>query len=508
GRVAYTGVDKNNTKERSVVQAEADASVSQYVNKTTTANLYAGTTIYYNKGSVYPNSFDEIYTINYYDNYTFDSSVSNPGTVYNQTIATNAKGLATASKVRVLGTSFWITTVTYYDQKGRPVYVHSTNEYLNTTDIVETQLDFAGKVLTSKTTHTKDSNAPIVTVDTFTYDHMSRLLDQSQQIGTQATEHIVSNTYDEIGQLTTKNVGGTTPGTGLQTVDYTYNVRGWLTGINDINNIGDDLFTFKINYNNQDFDATSAYVPLYNGNIVETQWRTANDHIKRGYEYAYDNLNRLFTGQYGEGNSLTINNSYTMVAYYDKNGNIDNLHRFGSNSVYVDNLNYEYDNGNKLLSVTDSRPSADGFNDANKTGDDYVYDANGNMTIDKNKGITAITYNHLNLPEQVTITNGTTNGNITYIYDATGVKISKKVTEYPNQTTTQYAGNYIYKSNLSLGLPPGPNNSDEKVLQFLNHPEGYIEPDGNNYKYIYQYKDHLGNIRLSYADNDNDGKID
>ncbi|MDY8138849.1 RHS repeat-associated core domain-containing protein, partial [Aquimarina sp. 2201CG5-10] len=41
-----------------------------------------------------------------------------------------------------------------------------------------------------------------------------------------------------------------------------------------------------------------------------------------------------------------------------------------------------------------------------------------------------------------------------------------------------------------------------------NHPEGYIEPDGNNYKYIYQYKDHLGNIRLSYADNDNDGKID
>ena len=51
-------------------------------------------------------------------------------------------------------------------------------------------------------------------------------------------------------------------------------------------------------------------------------------------------------------------------------------------------------------------------------------------------------------------------------------------------TTTDYAGNYIYENS---------------TLKFFNQPEGYIEPDGSGgYDYIYQYKDHLGNIRLSY----------
>ena len=31
---------------------------------------------------------------------------------------------------------------------------------------------------------------------------------------------------------------------------------------------------------------------------------------------------------------------------------------------------------------------------------------------------------------------------------------------------------------------------------------GYVHPDGQGgYEYVYQYKDHLGNIRLSYTDN-------
>ncbi|WP_452598686.1 hypothetical protein, partial [Pontimicrobium sp. MEBiC01747] len=40
-------------------------------------------------------------------------------------------------------------------------------------------------------------------------------------------------------------------------------------------------------------------------------------------------------------------------------------------------------------------------------------------------------------------------------------------------------------------------------------PEGYIQPDNTGgFEYIYQYKDHLGNIRLSYGDIDGDGIID
>ncbi len=42
----------------------------------------------------------------------------------------------------------------------------------------------------------------------------------------------------------------------------------------------------------------------------------------------------------------------------------------------------------------------------------------------------------------------------------------------------------------------------EGVLQFFNTPEGYVTPtvtpSGVEVEYVYQYKDHLGNVRLSY----------
>jgi uncharacterized protein RhaS with RHS repeats len=80
----------------------------------------------------------------------------------------------------------------------------------------------------------------------------------------------------------------------------------------------------------------------------------------------------------------------------------------------MDNLTYSYDAGNKLQSVQDSGNGSFGFKDGANTTTEYTYDANGNMTSDANKGITNITYNHLNLPTQVTMADGT----ISYIYDA------------------------------------------------------------------------------------------
>jgi RHS repeat-associated protein len=44
-------------------------------------------------------------------------------------------------------------------------------------------------------------------------------------------------------------------------------------------------------------------------------------------------------------------------------------------------------------------------------------------------------------------------------------------------------------------------------LKFFNHPEGYVDASGSGYDYVYQYKDHLGNVRLSYSDTDGDGQI-
>jgi len=500
GRVAYTGIIENGSTVALLRKKTGGTSYNyaSYESRTTTPITIAGATLYYTKDA-YPVSMYKILTVNYYDDYNLGDLVSpNPNTTpiswEGMTATAEVKGLPTVSQVRVLDTNKWITTTTYYDNKGRPWETIVKNEYLGTDDYVLNKLDFVGKVLKSNVIHIKGGTT-ITTVDTFTYDHMGRLIDQTQKINNQEEERIVNNEYDALGQLIKKNVGGTVTLSGvegLQTVDYAYNIRGWLKGINDVDNIGNDLFSFKINYNQQDFNATSAYTPLYNGNIVETQWRTANDHKKRGYEYAYDDLNRLFTGQYGEGDALTINNSYTMVAYYDKNGNINNLHRFGANSVYIDNLDYAYDNGNKLVSVTDNRANADGFNDGNTSGSDYEYDANGNMIVDRNKGITDITYNHLNLPKTVAISNSEGTGTISYIYDATGAKLKKTAPSGGSLTTTEYAGNYIYKNG---------------TLEFFNHSEGHVEKEADGFKYVYQFKDHLGNIRLSYKDANKDGAI-
>ncbi len=76
-----------------------------------------------------------------------------------------------------------------------------------------------------------------------------------------------------------------------------------------------------------------------------------------------------------------------------------------------------------------------------------------------------------------------------YIYDATGTKQKKVVSTAGN---TEYAGNYIYENG---------------TLQFFSQPEGYVSVENGNYEYVYEYKNHLGNTRLSYTDANNDGNI-
>ena len=62
----------------------------------------------------------------------------------------------------------------------------------------------------------------------------------------------------------------------------------------------------------------------------------------------------------------------------------------------------------------------------------------------------------------------------------------------------EYAGNFVYEK-----IGAGSN-----VLQFFNHPEGYVSYDGGQFNYVYNYLDHLGNIRLSYSDGNGNGTIE
>ncbi|WP_223270787.1 RHS repeat-associated core domain-containing protein [Subsaximicrobium wynnwilliamsii] len=516
GRVAYTGF-MSGTSSRAALQTAANGTAAQYVTKGAAAITVAGTALYYpNNASVYPTSgITELHTINYYDDYTFDrDDLTLPGIADGQPVINHndankplTKGLATGGKVRVLGTSSWITTLTGYDVKGRPIYSVSKNSYLSTTETATSKLDFVGKVDRATATHSKTGHATITTVDTFTYDDSGRLLAQKQKLDNILPEEfIVQNTYDALGQLTAKGIGGKTTQSRLQTVDYTYNIRGWLKNINDTDNLGSNLFGFRLNYNTASHGGTA----LFNGNIAETEWKTQSDNALRWYSYGYDALNRITVGT-----ANSSNYDLTSVAY-DKNGNIVNLLRKGHTAMdgngivtqygTMDNLTYSYQpNSNKLMIVSDTGNDTFGFKDdhigsGTDTSNDYTYDANGNMLKDLNKGIgtstaNGILYNHLNLPTQVKFNNSNTQ-KIDYFYDATGTKLEKVVTEGTNPVKrTKYAGNYVYEKT----------GSAADVLKFFSQPEGYVEPKipGNyslGFDYIYQYKDHLGNIRLSYMD--------
>ncbi|KIX21476.1 hypothetical protein SY27_07145 [Flavobacterium sp. 316] len=82
---------------------------------------------------------------------------------------------------------------------------------------------------------------------------------------------------------------------------------------------------------------------------------------------------------------------------------------------------------------------------------------------------------------------------IIYIYNVTGQKVSKIVNEATNITQTNYlAGGFQYKNN---------------VLQFFPHAEGYVKHEANNYNYVFNYTDHLGNVRVSYSDIDKNGSL-
>ncbi|UPQ80464.1 RHS repeat-associated core domain-containing protein [Flavobacterium azooxidireducens] len=164
-------------------------------------------------------------------------------------------------------------------------------------------------------------------------------------------------------------------------------------------------------------------------------------------------------------------------------------------TIEIDDLTYEYrENTNQLIKLTDdSTPTNNGgFVDGANLAIEYEYDDFGNMTKDHNKGITEIVYNHLNLPTKITFANS---GQIEYVYNALGIKTEKIVTQGSTETITKYmAGGYQYENN---------------VLKFFPHAEGYVIKEGTStYKHVFNYTDHLGNIRLKYCDLNQNGTIE
>jgi RHS repeat-associated protein len=200
----------------------------------------------------------------------------------------------------------------------------------------------------------------------------------------------------------------------------------------------------------------------YNGNISSIQWSVnqgLSDVKKMAYTFQYDPMNRLLSANHfkstGTNWQVGTNNEGNLT--YDLQGNIKTLSRYNEKGSLMDFLTYNYTNGavygNQLLSLGDKGDVYKGFLDGVTTTAEYTYDQNGNMVTDQNKGIGAIAYNYLNLPELVTRGANT----VRYIYDAGGRKLSQLTTFTKGQQRTDYMGEFQYENN---------------VLQSIQHEEG------------------------------------
>jgi RHS repeat-associated protein len=398
------------------------------------------------------------------------------------------------------------TSVKYY-QNG--LYIHTSTTPSSSALLVDASLYTQGATLDN--IKISFGSVPNTITRTFDYDHAGRLLKTWHQVGATGTKTLLSkNEYNELGQLVTKNLHNIDPPATTdasrvykQTVDYRYNIRGWLTKVNDATTpTAGDLFSMDLNYNTP---TANGGVAQYNGNISETVWRGPDTKLN-SYGYSYDPMNRLTEAKYYNTTDPTRNSRFDEKIWdvannqsgYDLNGNIKFLTRSGKTGITavgittyggMDNLSYAYI-GNQLQKVDDSAVKTEGFKEGIATGNDYNYDANGNMLIDLNKDITGnILYNHLNLPEKVTKTSGEY---VKYTYDASGRKLKQEVFNTTNVVTkaTDYVGDYIYEND---------------ILQFISHEEGRVVKDattGNYNVYQYHLKDHLGNVRLTFTTKD------
>ncbi|MEL7146137.1 MAG: RHS repeat-associated core domain-containing protein, partial [Bacteroidota bacterium] len=421
----------------------------------------------------------DLLSVTYYDHYSF---ATDKNSIRPATFLDNPKNLVTGTKTRILGEDTFLRTVTFYDDRYRPIKV-ITDNHKGGQDIMVTS--YTNKILPQveevQTYHTSDDYTGTLKVaETFTYDHGDRLLEQTHQItdngSVKPLTKLVVNEYNEIGQLSGKNLHESTTGY-AQEIDYEYNIRGWLTKINDgVGLTNEDQFGLQLHYE------TAGY---YNGNIGRIDWlsKGGSSSVAQAFTYSYDPLNRLENANYSSAGKNEFFNVSNIT--YDANGNIMSLRRKRNNQT-IDLLDYDY-SGNQLVRVEDTGNDTDGFEDENSaTGThEYSYDANGNMVKDANKEIASISYNHLNLPQVVRFENGDF---VKYRYDAAGIKLQKEARIGNATTVSDYVAGKHY------------NNGN---MTFFQHAEGRVTKNGSSFDYEYHLTDHLGNVRVTVDEDGN-----
>lgn len=133
--------------------------------------------------------------------------------------------------------------------------------------------------------------------------------------------------------------------------------------------------------------------------------------------------------------------------------------------------------------------NTDGFAQTN-TGD-YIFDNGGNLIVDPNRNVT-IYYNHLNQPYKY-VMNGTIPEELHIQYSADGSKLYQQ---------TYRDGALVSRRDYIDGV-----EYHDQTLESIHHETGRAVLEGASFVYEYYMKDNVGNIRMVFADTNNDGAI-
>ncbi len=383
---------------------------TSYPNVTGYTNEILGQTFYddYSWVSTYGAPVSSTMATNYTSNSNYFVTGYNTSPTYSvaQTASPIARGMATGTLKKVIGTtSQYLYSVNFYDDRGRAIQSQSTN-FTGAVDTATVQYDFSGAVLRTLLDHRKSGNTiQNHTVSTkMDYDQSFRLRHIWKNIDNAGSDQLIDSLqYNELGQLTGKYLGAS-----VDSLIYTYNVRGWLNSINKnyIAGTANHYFGMELGYDKTTSAAPgNTYLnPQVDGHIEGIVWKGAGSGINRKYDFSYYASGWLQSAAFlqnttGSGWDKNMVDYSATVSGYDANGNITSMTQRGftvGGSAAVDSLTYSYlgsDSSNKLMGVVDAANNPTSllgdfhYNPATKQGTDYNYDGNGNLTHDNNKNI-------------------------------------------------------------------------------------------------------------------------
>jgi RHS repeat-associated protein len=173
----------------------------------------------------------------------------------------------------------------------------------------------------------------------YVYDHAGRLLNTYYTLDSGPEVLLVSNEYNELGQLIDKGLHSVNGSTPMQSVDYRYNIRGWLTSINNsqlnsdglTNDDASDFFGMNLGYN-EELGISNTQRAFSNTGLVNSYTFNGN-----ASDAVTDGLNgvvygaQLTTDSQGNSNSaytFTTNDYIDIPNSKDKHSFIQNTGKF------------------------------------------------------------------------------------------------------------------------------------------------------------------------------------